>query len=179
MGRIVPSKGQHELVKALWAYRRLYDPAARLHLVGGSSSFAYLKALRGFVAELGLADAVRITGDVSDAALAAYFAAADAYLSLSVHEGFGVPLVEAMAAGVPVVARDVGAVAETVGDAALLLRGTDPSYVAAALHRVCTDGALAPASWSRPGGAACRRSRLDAVAPQLVAAVASVAGAPR
>ena len=142
VGRIVPSKGQHELVKALWAYRRLYDPAARLHLVGGTSSFAYLKALRGFIAELGLADAVRITGDVSDAALAAYFAAADAYLSLSAHEGFGVPLVEAMAAGVPVVARDVGAVAETVGDAALLLRGTDPSYVAAALHRACTDGPL-------------------------------------
>ena len=101
VGRIVPSKGQHELVKALWAYRRLYDPAARLHLVGGTSSFAYLKALRGFVHELGLADAVRITGEVSDAALRAYFAAADVYLSLSAHEGFGVPLVEAMAAGVP------------------------------------------------------------------------------
>ena len=44
-----PPRRQHELVKALWAYRRLYDPAARLHLVGGTSSFAYLKALRGFV----------------------------------------------------------------------------------------------------------------------------------
>ena len=178
VGRIVPSKSQHELVKALWAYRRLYDPAARLHLVGGSSSFAYLKALRGFVAELGLADAVRITGDVSDAALAAYFAAADVYLSLSAHEGFGVPLVEAMTAGVPVVARRVGAVAETVGDAALLLAGTDPSYVAAAVHRVCTDPALR--TFLVEGG----RHRLpafgvDAVTPQLVAAVASVAGAPR
>jgi len=101
VGRIVPSKAQHELVKALWAYRRLYDPAARLHLVGGTSSFAYLKALRGFVGELGLTEAVRMSGDVSDAALAAYFAAADVYLSLSVHEGFGVPLVEAMAAGCP------------------------------------------------------------------------------
>ena len=146
--------------------------------MGGSSSFAYLKALRGFVAELGLADAVRITGDVSDAALAAYFAAADVYLSLSAHEGFGVPLVEAMTAGVPVVARRVGAVAETVGDAALLLAGTDPSYVAAAVHRVCTDPALR--TFLVEGG----RHRLpafgvDAVTPQLVAAVASVAGAPR
>ena len=142
VGRIVPSKQQHELVKALWAYRRLYDPAARLHLVGGTSSFAYLKALRGFVHDLGLADAVRITGEVSDAALRAYFGAADVYLSLSVHEGFGVPLVEAMAAGVPVVARGVGAVAETVGDGALLLAADDPSYVAAALRRVCTDATL-------------------------------------
>jgi glycosyltransferase involved in cell wall biosynthesis len=178
VGRIVPSKGQHELVKALWAYRRLYDPAARLHLVGGSSSFAYLKAIRGFIAELGLTDAVRITGDVTDAALAAYFAAADAYLSLSAHEGFGVPLVEAMVAGVPVVARAVGAVAETVGDAALLLAGTDPSYVAAALHRVCTDAPLRRLL-IEAGRRRLPAFGLDAVTPQLVAAVASVAGAPR
>jgi glycosyltransferase involved in cell wall biosynthesis len=178
VGRIVPSKGQHELVKALWAYRRLYDPAARLHLVGGSSSFAYLKALRGFIAELALTDAVRITGDVTDTALAAYFAAADAYLSLSAHEGFGVPLVEAMVAGVPVVARAVGAVAETVGDAALLLAGTDPSYVAAALHRVCTDAPLRQ-RLIEAGRRRLPAFEFDAVAPQLVAAVASVAGAPR
>jgi L-malate glycosyltransferase len=178
VGRIVPSKGQHELVKALWAYRRLYDPAARLHLVGGSSSFSYLKALRGYIAELGLADAVRMAGDVSDAALATYFAAADVYLSMSVHEGFGVPLIEAMAARVPVVARRVGAVAETVGDAALLLAGTDPLYVAAALHRVRTD-ALLRRRLVEAGVQRLPRYALDAVAPQLVAAVASVAGAPR
>jgi glycosyltransferase involved in cell wall biosynthesis len=178
VGRIVPSKAQHELVKVLWAYRRLYDPAARLHLVGGSSSFAYLKALRSFIGELGLADAVRITGDVSDAALAAYFAGADAYLSLSAHEGFGVPLVEAMAVGLPVVARSVGAVAETVGDAALLLAGTDPSYVAAAVHRVCTD-ALLRRRLVEAGRRRLPAFGLEAVGPQLVAAVASVAGAPR
>jgi L-malate glycosyltransferase len=178
VGRIVPSKCQHELVKALWAYRRLYDPAARLHLVGGSSSSAYLKALRGFVYDLGLSDAVRMTGDVSDAALAAHFAAADVYLSLSVHEGFGVPLIEAMAARVPVAARDVGAVSETVGDAALLLAGTDPLYVAAALHRVRCDDVLRR-DLVEAGLRRLPRYALDAVTPQLVAAVVSVAGAPR
>jgi glycosyltransferase involved in cell wall biosynthesis len=177
VGRIVPSKGQHELVKALWAYRRLYDPEARLHLVGGSSSFSYLKALRGFVHELGLSDAVRITGDVSDTALAAHFAAADAYLSLSVHEGFGVPLLEAMAAGVPVVARAVGAVAETVGDAALLLESNEPLYVAAALHRVCTDASLRR-QLVEAGRQRLPRYSAEAVAPLLVEAVASVAGTP-
>src|ERR1019366_7751143 len=149
------------------------DPLARLHLVGGTSSFAYLKALRGFVHDLGLADAVRITGEVSDAALRAHFAAADVYLSLSAHEGFGVPLVEAMAAGVPVVARRVGAIAETVGDAALLLAGGGPLYTAAALHRVCTDGVLR----QRLVDAGRRRVpqlSLDVVAAQVVAAVATV-----
>ena len=142
VGRVVPSKAQHDLVKALWTYRRLYDPQARLHLVGGTSSFEYQKALQDFVHDLGLRHAVRLTGEVSDASLAAHYAAADVFLSLSAHEGFGVPLVEAMAAGVPVVARPAGAVVETVGDAALVLDAADPAYVAAALHRACTDAAL-------------------------------------
>jgi glycosyltransferase involved in cell wall biosynthesis len=178
VGRIVPSKGQHELVKALWAYRRLYDPAARLHLVGGTSSFGYLKALRGFVQDLGLVGVVRITGEVSDSALAAYFAAADVYLSLSAHEGFGVPLIEAMEAGVPVVARAVGAVAETVGDAALLVPTSDPSYIAAALWRVRSDETLRQ-QLVEAGRRRVSTLSLDAVAPRVVAAVATVAGAPR
>ncbi|HEY1443273.1 MAG TPA: glycosyltransferase [Acidimicrobiales bacterium] len=142
VGRVVPSKAQHELVKCLWTYRRLYDPAARLHLVGGTSSYAYSKSLYDFVEDLGLASAVRLAGEVSDAALAAYYEEADVFLSLSVHEGFGVPLVEAMTAGLPIVARGAGAVTETVGGAALVLESGDPAYVAAALHRVCTDEAL-------------------------------------
>jgi glycosyltransferase involved in cell wall biosynthesis len=176
VGRIVPSKAQHELVKALWAYRRLYDPQARLHLVGGTSSFDYLKTLRRFVHDLGLSRAVHITGEVSDPALAAYFAAADVYLSLSAHEGFGVPLVEAMVAGVPVIARDVGAVAETVGDGALLLASGDPSYVAAAVQRVCTDSVLRRRLHSA-GSRRVAEFSLEAVRDRVVAAVATVAGA--
>jgi glycosyltransferase involved in cell wall biosynthesis len=178
VGRIVPSKAQHELVQALWVYRRLYDAGARLHLVGGTSSFEYLKSLRAFIADLSLSRAVRLPGEVPDAALAAYFDAADVYLSLSRHEGFGVPLVEAMTAGVPVVARRAGAVAETVGEGALLLETSDHSFVAAALHRVLTDAAL------RQRLIAAGRDRLallssDAVAEHYVRAVAGVAGAPR
>ncbi len=142
VGRVVPSKGQHELVKALWAYRRLYDPQARLHLVGGTSSYDYTKALVGFLRDLELSGAVRLTGEVSDASLAAHYAHADVYLSLSAHEGFGVPLVESMVAGIPVVTRAAGAVSGTVAGAALELAGTEPSYVAAAVHRVCTDDRL-------------------------------------
>ena len=171
VGRIVPSKAQHELVKALWAYRRLYDPRARLHLVGGTSSYEYNKALEAYIGDLGLAGAVRLTGEVSDASLAAHFRAADVYLSLSSHEGFGVPLVEAMVAGVPVVTRGAGAVAETVADAALVLAAADPAYVAAALHRTCTDerlrATLADSGKSRAAelaGAGAAARIVDAVA---------------
>jgi L-malate glycosyltransferase len=176
VGRIVPSKAQHELVKALWAYRRLYDGAARLHLVGGTSSFAYTKALQDYVDDLGLSAAVRLPGEVSDAALAAYFEAADVYLSLSAHEGFGVPLVEAMVAGVPVVTRGAGAVSDTVAEAALVLAAADPSYVAAALHRVRTDERLRSTLTS---AGTRRAAALTADAPgRIVDAVATVVRRP-
>ncbi|HEY5245940.1 MAG TPA: glycosyltransferase family 4 protein [Acidimicrobiales bacterium] len=142
VGRVVPSKAQHDLVKALWAYRRLYDPTARLHLVGSTPSNRYLAALRAFIADLGLQGAVRIAGEVSDAALAAYFDAADVYVSASLHEGFGVPLLEAMHVGVPVVARSAGAVDGTVGDAGLVLDPAGPSVIAAAVRRVLADRSL-------------------------------------
>jgi glycosyltransferase involved in cell wall biosynthesis len=177
VGRVVPSKAQHELVKALWTYRRLYDPKARLHLVGGTSSYEYNKAVHDFVEDLGLSEAVRITGEASDAALAAQYEAADVFLSLSVHEGFGVPLVEAMMAGVPIVARNAGAVGQTVGDAALLLQAEDPAYVAAAIHRVCTDDLLRQTLVAN-GRRRADELQGDAVARQFVDAIATVAGPP-
>jgi glycosyltransferase involved in cell wall biosynthesis len=99
------------------------------------------------------------------------------FLSLSVHEGFGVPLVEAMTAGVPIVARNVGAVGQTTGDAALLLEAEDPAYVAAAVHRVLTDDALRR---TLVANGARRAAELggDAVGQQFVDAIAAVVGEP-
>ncbi len=177
VGRLVPSKAQHDLVKALWAYRRLYDPRARLHLVGPTPSGRYLASLRDFVADLGLREAVRITGEVSDSALAAYFEAADAYVSLSVHEGFGVPLLEAMRASVPVVALSAGAVPDTVGEAGLLLSRVEPARVAAAVHRVVAQADLR----ARLVTAGHRRVALHTLAGsgrRAVEAIATVAGPP-
>jgi L-malate glycosyltransferase len=141
-GRIVPNKSQHDLVKALVAYRRLFDPKARLHLAGGVSSGAYHYALRRFIGAEGLWDSVDIAGPVTDPERTAYFRAADVYLSLSEHEGFGAPLLEAMYNDVPIVAFASSAVPETVGDAALLLTDKDPVTVAAAVYRVVTDESL-------------------------------------
>jgi glycosyltransferase involved in cell wall biosynthesis len=177
VGRLVPSKAQHDLVKALWAYRRLFDPLARLHLAGPTPSGGYLASLRGFVADLGLTEAVRIWGEVPDASLAALFGAADAYVSLSVHEGFGVPLLEAMRASVPVVARAAGAVEATLGGAGLLLERADPSYVAAAVQRVLTDQALR-ARLVQAGHDQVASHSLAAAGGRAVEALATVAGPP-
>jgi len=177
VGRVVPSKAQHELVKAFWAYRRLYDGAARLYLVGSTPSRHYLRALRDFIAGLGLTTSVHLSGEVSESALAAYFEAADVYVSLSVHEGFGVPLLESMRAGVPVVARRTGAVPATVGDAGLILERGEPSYVAAAVRRVLVDAELR----RRFHDAASRRIAeysLERCGALAVRAISQVAGTP-
>ncbi|MGH9081735.1 MAG: glycosyltransferase family 4 protein [Acidimicrobiales bacterium] len=175
VGRVVPSKAPHDAVKALWAYRRLYDPRARLHLVGATPSRRYLSALRAFVGELGLRGAVRVAGEVSDTALAGYYAAADAYVSTSRHEGFGIPLLEAMRAGVPVVALAAAAVPATVGPAGLLVDRPDPGRLAAAVHRVVTDGALR-ARLVAAGRDQVAAHGLDVSGRMAVAAIGEVAG---
>jgi glycosyltransferase involved in cell wall biosynthesis len=142
VGRIAPNKCQHDLVAALAAHRRAYGSNDRLHLVGSSTSKSYSFALERFVAALGLEDAVEITGPVATAALGAYYRAADVLVCVSEHEGFCVPLLEAMHHDVPVIAFAAGAVRETVGDGGLVLDRKDPETVAAAVERVLADPEL-------------------------------------
>jgi glycosyltransferase involved in cell wall biosynthesis len=142
VGKVSPHKGQDDLVKALATYRRLYDPQARLHLVGGAISEEYQTAIQRFADELGLLDAVEIAGSVSHEELTAYYAGADAFVCLSNHEGFCVPLLEAMYHRLPIVAHTTTAVPETVQGAGLILPNKEPVRVAAAINRVVTDATL-------------------------------------
>ncbi|MCU1426474.1 MAG: glycosyl transferase group 1 [Actinomycetia bacterium] len=140
VGRVAPNKAQHELIKAFALYRHSFDPGARLWVVGGESSALYRAALDRFVTDLDLANAVVLTGSVSDAELGAYYEAADMFVCVSRHEGFCVPVLEAMAHSVPVVALASTAVPETVGDAAALVPENAPLHeVAAAVWRVASD----------------------------------------
>lgn len=185
VGRVAPHKAQHDVIKALVAYRRTYDPQARLHLVGGPASPAYLLALRRFVSAQGLGEVVNITGSVSDAELVAYYASADVFVCCSDHEGFCVPLVEAMHHGLPIVAYGAAAVPETVGGAGVVLPAKGPAVVAAAVHRVIDDGALrarlAEASRTRLEELSLPRSRAHfaAVVEEAVSGDAADEGPPR
>ena len=142
VGRISPSKAQHDLLKALAAYRRTYDPRARLHLVGGVSSPAYRAVLDRLAVDLDLTEAVKFAGSVSGARLTAYYQIADVFVSCSDHEGFGIPLLEAMRHRIPIVAYGAGAVAETLGAAGVVLPAKRQVLVAAAWHRALEDGGL-------------------------------------
>ena len=172
VGRVVPNKGFHDLLAAFSVFRAVSGEGARLVLVGSPGGGSYGGALRALAAGLGLGGSVVWAGSVSDGVLAGWYGAADVLVCLSDHEGFGVPLVEAMAAGLPVVAFDAGAVAETLGGAGVLLGDKSPMAVAAAVGRVLGDGVL------RGRLAAAGRRRAAELAPEAAAGVYAEALAP-
>jgi len=142
VGRIAPNKCVHDVVLAFATYRKIHDPRARLTLVGGQSAGLYWRALHTLVAELDIADAVTFTDVVTRAELFACYRTADVLLCLSEHEGFNMPVVEAMHFDVPVVAYAAAAVPDTVADAGLLLTDKDPLVVATAVERLRSDPSL-------------------------------------
>jgi L-malate glycosyltransferase len=141
VGRVSPHKCQHDIVKAFAAYRRVYDPRARLWLVGSSSSDTYVDALQRFITALGLEEAITITGGLSMAGLEAHYRTADVFVCLSDHEGFCTPLIEAMRHEIPVVAFASSAIPETMGSppAGVLLSAKTPALAAAGVHRLLDD----------------------------------------
>jgi glycosyltransferase involved in cell wall biosynthesis len=178
VGRVSPHKAQHDLVKAFACYRRCFDDGARLHLVGGALGTDYQRALERFCARLGIEGAVRLTGSVSPGSLAAYYRAADVFVCASDHEGFCVPLVEAMAAGVPVVAYDAAAVGETVGSGGLVLEDKSPVALATAVHRVLADERTR-AALVQAGRRRARDFTLETGAARMAAALSEAVRAGR
>lgn len=178
VGRVAPNKGHRHLLRALEAIRAGVDPNARLYLAGPPGPRVYMHALA--VEAEGVGDgAVRFTGPVPDAALAAYYEAADVFLCMSEHEGFGLPLVEAMRHDIPVIALDRGAVAETLGGAGVLLRNPDPLVAAEAVQRVIEDASLREALLRRQrerGGELAAAPRAELLASALRRAVEAGAG---
>jgi glycosyltransferase involved in cell wall biosynthesis len=131
VGRISPNKRQDELIRMLAYYRGCIDPAAQLLLVGAfRDQPQYDQRLHALVRALDLEAGVTFAGPVSQAELVAYYRCASVFVSLSEHEGFGIPLLEAMHHRVPVVALDRAAVGETVDGAGVLVQEKDLAAVA-------------------------------------------------
>jgi glycosyltransferase involved in cell wall biosynthesis len=143
VGRVAPNKQQEQLVKQFAHYRKL-DPGARLIIVGdGRASDYYFRHLQALTKDLDLSPHVEITGQVTDAALLAYYRTAHLYWSASAHEGFGAPLIEAMWFDVPVLALNAAAVPETLGAAGMLFKQDEaPGTVAARAYQLIRDTEL-------------------------------------
>ena len=168
VGRGIPNKAQHDLILAVAALHET-GCAARLQMIGSwDAAPVYEQYCRGLCAELGISDHVAFGGAMSDGALREAYRSADIFLCLSDHEGFCVPLLEALDVGLPIIGFDAGAVAETLGDAGLILPTKEPSLVAEAVRAVAGDPALRRAMLA---GAAGRLDNFaaDAVGERLLA----------
>ncbi len=142
VGRLIPNKKYEDIIKVYALYRRYFEPKSQLILAGDYRGLEhYLAALFGLIEKLKLQD-VHFTGHIPLAELRACYEAADVFLSLSEHEGFGVPIIESFIQDVPVVAFNAGAVAETMNGGGVLLKSKDLLSIAALIDSVIKDDKL-------------------------------------
>ncbi len=135
VGRIAPNKKQEDLIASFYLYQKHYDPNSRLILAGSWGGMErYYRRLTDYVRELGIEDKVVFSGHIRFSEILALYRSADLFLCLSEHEGFCVPLVEAMCFRIPIIAYDSCAVGETLSEGGILLPFKDPAETAAAMH---------------------------------------------
>jgi glycosyltransferase involved in cell wall biosynthesis len=144
VGRVAPNKGHAALIDAFSIYHRYYNERSRLLIVGKEDKrlASYSASLRERIASMGLQDAVVFTGEVSDSELKAYYLISNVFMIASSHEGFCVPLVEAMAMKMPVVAYGSSAIPQTVGKAGLVWDEHDPHLLAESANFLIRDESL-------------------------------------
>lgn len=142
VGRISPNKCLEDVILTFYYIKQQVSPSARLTIVGaGQGMEPYVTFLQTLVQRLQLSD-VEFTGHVSAAQLAAHYQNANIYLSMSAHEGFGIPLLEAMQAGVPVIAYKAGAVPETMGDSGVMVTQKSHAAIAELIGVILEDSDL-------------------------------------
>jgi glycosyltransferase involved in cell wall biosynthesis len=139
-GNIKPHKNVDRLIEAYASLRQRGHEDVKLLIIG--EEISRFPNLRRLVHRHQLHGHVRFFGFVPDATLSVLYRLASVFVFPSLYEGFGLPPLEAMAAGVPVITSNVSSLPEVVGDAALLIDPLDPDAIAAAMARVLSEPAL-------------------------------------
>jgi len=135
VGTLEPRKNLLTLLKAFVEVLR--DTRFRPQLIVAGGEGWLMEDTFAFVRAAGIADRVRLIGYVNDDELRALYSSCRAFIYPSLYEGFGLPPLEAMACGAPVIASRIRALAETIGDAAMLIDPLDVQSLAAAITDVC------------------------------------------
>ncbi len=173
LGALEPRKN---LLRLLEAYAALNESLRReVGLVVAGASGWLNDSVHAHVEKLGLAPAVCFAGYVAGDDVAALYSLADVFVYPSLYEGFGLPVLEAMACGAPVIASNVASLPEVTGDAAVLVAPEDVDAIRDTLARVLTDAALR-ADLSGRGLARAASFSWDRCARQTAAVYRSVTG---
>lgn len=165
VGTIQPRKNLDTLIEAFHRLKSGGGMTEKLVIVG-RKGWLY-EGLFARVRELGLGDDIIFTGFVPDEELPFIYDGARVFVYISLFEGFGLPPLEAMACGVPVVTSDTTSLPEVVGDAGIAVPPTDTAKVAEAIGRVLADPSLA-ASMGQRGMARARTFSWDATARETL-----------
>jgi glycosyltransferase involved in cell wall biosynthesis len=166
VGRLVPHKNPALLIEMMYYYVTRINPDATLILAGKPDPI-YGRYLRLLTLSLGLKENVIFTGQVSAKTLSQLYSRADAFVCASEHEGYCIPLVEAMKAGIPVFAVDSPGIEETLGGAGVLFRTRNPGEMAETLGTFGDDSirwrAIVKSQTSRLSeiGKTCNRQNLQ------------------
>lgn len=143
VGRFAPNKRIEDILKAFYFYHHKIEKRSKLWLVGTDiDTEIYSFELRRLATELRIDHAVEWVGTVADSELRAFYEGADAYLCMSEHEGFCVPLLEAMHFGVPIIAYASTAVPDTLGEGGVLISRKAPAETAELIDLVIRDQML-------------------------------------
>ena len=143
VGRVVPNKRIEDVIKIFAYYRAHIAPTARLFMVGAhTENSPYQESFRRLLHQLGLNNAVHFTGQVSHEDRGAYYRASEMFVTMSEHEGFCVPIVEAMHLGTPVVGFAGSAIPETMGSAGILVHRKHHAAIAETMGYVSTNKLL-------------------------------------
>ena len=131
VGRIAPNKCQHDIIEIGSYLKSVLTIPFKIHLIGGyDPGDPYYQDLCTRIKNKNLSDFVNIPGKVSDEDLYGYYRAADLFLCMSEHEGFGVPLIEAMVFNIPIIAYNSSNIPYTLGNSGILVNKKDPLVIA-------------------------------------------------
>jgi glycosyltransferase involved in cell wall biosynthesis len=165
VGRLVPNKRQDNLIRAFHYYHKLINPRSRLFLVGSDANApGYLLELEMMVEAFDLQQYVHITGPVGlQEGLGGYYRIATIFLCLSEHEGFCIPLLEAMAFDIPVLALKATGVPYALGKSGILVGQKRYDVIGELIDLLIRDAGL------RQQVIACQRERLADFNPDAIA----------
>ncbi len=141
VGRVAPNKGHKHLIETIKSYIDNFDKNIHLNIIGGMDPNlkTYYLELQNLIKSYGLNDFISLKGAISDKELKTYYVASDAFLLISDHEGFCIPIIEAQYHKLPVVALGKTAVKDTIGDEQLVFDEVDYLSFAAALKIIKDD----------------------------------------